>query len=54
MEFEIDDCDVLFDVSTNPSLFHRRRTAVSRRVNARRAKPCQKGVLIPEEEELPA
>jgi hypothetical protein len=54
MEFEIDDCDVLFDVSTNPSLFHRRRPAASRLAKARQAKPCQKGVLIPEEEELPA
>jgi hypothetical protein len=51
MEYEIDDCDILFDASTNPSLVHRRRVTISRLLGARRAKPCQKGVLIPEEEE---
>jgi hypothetical protein len=51
MEYEIDDCDILFDASTNPSLVHRRRVTISRLMGARRAKPCQKGVLIPEEEE---
>jgi hypothetical protein len=54
MEYEIDDCDVLFDPSTNPSLVHRPRPARGRptRLSSwNRAKPCQKGVVIPEEEE---
>jgi len=51
MEYEIDDCDMLFDASTNPSLIHRRRKTISRRLGANRAKTRQKAVLIPEEEE---
>jgi hypothetical protein len=54
MEYEIDDCDVLFDPSTNPSLVHRPRAKPSRhsRLSSwNRAKPCQKAVVIPEEEE---
>jgi hypothetical protein len=51
MEYEIDDCDMLFDASTNPSLIRRRRATISRLLGANRAKRCQKGVLIPEEEE---
>ena len=54
MEFEIEDCDGLFDASTNPSLVHRRRVTISRLLGARRSKPCQKGVVIPEEEDQPA
>jgi hypothetical protein len=54
MEYEIDDCDVLFDASTNPSLIHRRRAAPSRQSRLSSwnpAKPCRKAVVIPEEEE---
>jgi hypothetical protein len=53
MEFEIDDCDVLFDHSTNPSLVQRRRAASrhSRLSSWNPAKPSQKAVVIPEEEE---
>ncbi|HEY7807587.1 MAG TPA: hypothetical protein VIC34_10345 [Croceibacterium sp.] len=51
MEYEIDDCDVLFDVSTNPSLTRRRRAILSRLLTPGRSKPCQKAVVIPEEEE---
>ena len=53
MEYEIDDCDALFDQSTNPSLVHRRRTRSrhSRLASWNRTTPCQKGVVIPEEEE---
>jgi hypothetical protein len=54
MEFEIDDCDALFDASTNPSLARRPRLSRSRhsRLSSwNRAKPCQKAVVIPEEEE---
>ena len=53
MEYEIDDLDGLFDPSTNPSLIRRRRTTVARLLEVKRAKPCQKAVLIPEEEEQP-
>jgi hypothetical protein len=54
MEYEIEDCDALFDQSTNPSLVHRRRPAPARhsRLSSwNRTTPCQKGVVIPEEEE---
>jgi len=53
MEFEIDDCDALFDKSTNPSLVHRRRSTVDRkpRLHSWNRKPCQKAVVIPEEDE---
>jgi hypothetical protein len=53
MEYEIDDCDGLFDASTNPSLIHRPKAARGRKPRLyswNRAKPCQTGVLIPEEE----
>jgi hypothetical protein len=54
MEYEIDDCDALFDPSTNPSLVNRSKAAISR--HARLASwngrnPCRKAVVIPEEEE---
>jgi hypothetical protein len=54
MEYEIDDCDALFDASTNPSLARRPRPVPSRdsRLSSwNRGKPCQKAVAIPEEEE---
>ena len=54
MEYEIEDCEVLFDPSTNPSLAHRPKQAPSRHARLAswsRAKPCQKAVVIPEEEE---
>ena len=54
MEFEIDDCEVLFDPSTNPSLARRAKPMhgrQSRLSSWNRAKPCQKAVVIPEEEE---
>ena len=54
MEYEIEDCDVLFDASTNPSLAHRPRAVRSRHARLSSwngAKPRQKAVLIPEEEE---
>jgi hypothetical protein len=53
MEYEIDDCDSLFDASTNPSLDHRRRATADRkpRLHSWSRKPCQKGVTIPEEED---
>jgi hypothetical protein len=53
MEYEIGDCDALFDKSTNPSLVHRRRTPSrhSRLSSWNRTMPCQKAVVIPEEEE---
>jgi hypothetical protein len=54
MEYEIDDCDGLFDPSTNPSLARRplpARSRHSRLSSWNRAKPCQKAVVIPEEEE---
>ena len=54
MEYEIEDCEVLFDPSTNPSLAHRPRATRSRHARLfswNRAKPCQKAVVIPEEEE---
>jgi hypothetical protein len=52
MEFEIDDCDALFDHSTNPSLA-RPRSVRSRhaRLASWNRKPCRKAVTIPEEEE---
>ncbi|HSQ95380.1 MAG TPA: hypothetical protein VLM18_04665 [Croceibacterium sp.] len=53
MEYEIDDCDVLFDPSTNPSLTHRRRppSRHSWLSSWNPVKPCRKAVVIPEEEE---
>jgi hypothetical protein len=51
MEYEIDDCDALFDQSTNPSLVHRRRTPSRHSRLSSWNKPCQKAVVIPEEEE---
>jgi hypothetical protein len=53
MEFEIDDCDALFDQSTNPSLARRpgSRSRHSRLSSWNSAKPRQKAVVIPEEEE---
>jgi hypothetical protein len=58
MEYEIDDCDALFDPSTNPSLTHRHSEA-SRRMprlySWTSVKLRRKAVLIPEEgEEQPA
>jgi len=50
MEFEIDDCDVLFDRSTNPSLVNRRRSR-SRHWRLSSWNPAQKAVTIPEEED---
>ncbi len=57
MEYEIDDCDALFDESTNPSLIHRRGNAPPRHSRLAiwtSARPCQKAVVIPEEEDQPA
>jgi hypothetical protein len=57
MEYEIDDCDALFDPSTNPSLVYRPKAAAGRKPRLyswNRARPCQMAVLIPEEEERPA
>jgi hypothetical protein len=53
MEYEIDDCDALFDPSTNPSLARRRRATTDRklRLYSWSRKPCQKAVTIPEEED---
>ena len=54
MEYEIDDLEGLFDASTNPSLVHRRHPVPSRQsrlASWSRSKPCQKAVVIPEEEE---
>lgn len=50
MEYEIDEIGVLLDPSTNPSII-RRRAAASRLHRPVPAKPCQKAVVIPEEEE---
>ena len=56
MEYEIDDCDALFDQSTNPSLAPRRHAPSrhSRLSSWNRTRPCRKAVVIPEEEEQPA
>jgi hypothetical protein len=51
MEYEIDDCDALFDQSTNPSLARRPRTRSRHSRLSSWNKPCQKAVVIPEEEE---
>ena len=51
MEYEIDDCDMLFDKSTNPSLARRARERSRHSRLASWNKPCQKAVAIPEEEE---
>jgi hypothetical protein len=53
MEYEIDDCDALFDKSTNPSLARRSHPVRSRhsRLSSWNRKPCQKAVRIPEEED---
>ena len=50
MEYEIDDCDALFDQSTNPSLVHRRKPAAVREPRLH-SWNRQKAVVIPEEEE---
>jgi hypothetical protein len=53
MEFEIDDIDVLFDASTNPSLAHRRPAPRSRHSplsSWNRKAQHRRAVLIPEEE----
>jgi len=53
MEYEIEDCDGLFDQSTNPSLIHRPKAALlrqSRLASWSRRNPCRKAVVIPEEE----
>jgi hypothetical protein len=53
MEYEIDDCDALFDQSTNPSLIRRRRATTDRnvRLHSWSRKPLQRAVAIPDEEE---
>ena len=51
MEYEIDDCDALFDKSTNPSLVRRRRAPSRHSRLSSWNEPHQKAVVIPEEEE---
>ena len=54
MEYEIDDCDALFDSSTNPSLIHRPKAATGRKPKLyswTRVEISRKAVSIPEEEE---
>ncbi len=54
MEFEIDDIDVLFDASTNPSLVHRRPAQRSRHAllsSWNRKTGRQRAIDIPEEDE---
>ena len=54
MEYEIDDCDALFDPSTNPSLIHRPKAAAGRKPRLyswARVEISRKAVSIPEEEE---
>jgi hypothetical protein len=53
MEFEIEEDALLLDPSTNPSLVRRRRSTADRkaRLHSWNRKPCQKAVIIPEEEE---
>ena len=53
MEYEIEDGDVLFDDSTNPSLKHDDYAAPLRRRHPEPAdkRTLQKGELIPEEED---
>ena len=54
MEYEIDDCDALFDSSTNPSLIHRPKAAAGRKPKLyswTRVEISRKAVSIPEEEE---
>jgi hypothetical protein len=56
MEHEIDDCDLLFDSSTNPSLLRRPKPSAARPGLSRwaRARASRKAVAIPEEGEPPA
>jgi hypothetical protein len=54
MEYEIEDVDVLFDASTNPSLIRRWSLRVKRPFGSARPRALQKAVAIPEEEEQPA
>ena len=51
MEYEIEDCDALFDQSTNPSLAHRRHATSRHSRLSSWNKGRQKAVVIPEEEE---
>jgi hypothetical protein len=51
MEFEIEDCDGLFDASTNPSLLRLALPAAHRLHGSTRRKALQKALAIPEEEE---
>ena len=51
MEYEIDDCDALFDPSTNPSLARRPRNPSRHSRLSSWNKPCRKAVVIPEEED---
>jgi hypothetical protein len=54
MEFEIDDIDVLFDASTNPSLVHRPSAQRSRHAllsSWNRKTRRQRAVDFPEEDE---
>ena len=57
MEYEIDDCEALFDKSTNPSLTHRPKAAPARKPRLyswARVEVRRKALLIPEEEEQSA
>jgi hypothetical protein len=56
MEYEIDDRDLLFDSSTNPSLLRRSKPAAAKPKLPRwvRAGTSRKAVAIPEEGERPA
>ena len=51
MEYEIEDCDALFDPSTNPSLVHRPRARSRHAQLSSWKRTGQKAVAIPEEEE---
>jgi hypothetical protein len=55
MEYEIDDCDLLFDSSTNPSLLRRSKPAAEKPRLPRwvRAGTSRKAVAIPEEGDRP-
>ena len=52
MEYEIDDCDALFDPSTNPSLLlgYRVTRRTTRIQHSRAAPRRRRGLAIPEEE----
>jgi hypothetical protein len=50
MEYEIDECDALFDNSTNPSLARRPRAPSRHSRLSSWNKLAQKAVVIPEEE----